>query len=250
MLGAKAFFSFTTVTDPTAHHAYNEWHQLDHRPENLALPGVAWGERWVRSPDCAAVSPRHNAGLDDVQYVNMYWFREPVDESVAAWSELAERSFHWGRRPDVRLTERPLMGFFRPIKGYVNERVLVSADVLPLRPNRGVHVTVTRVDDPRSAAAEARFGWHDREHIPAILRCRGVAGIWTFASESTFETHLDLDDGTMPSSTRITLVYLDDDPLVFAQELARLDVPDDGVETPLYAAPLRTIVPWEWDWFD
>lgn len=23
------------------HRRYNQWHQLDHRPENLALPGVA-----------------------------------------------------------------------------------------------------------------------------------------------------------------------------------------------------------------
>ena len=27
------FFSFTEVTDPGQHRAYNEWHQLDHMPE-------------------------------------------------------------------------------------------------------------------------------------------------------------------------------------------------------------------------
>ncbi|HEX7096600.1 MAG TPA: hypothetical protein VF183_12000 [Acidimicrobiales bacterium] len=256
MLGAKTFFSFTHVTDPALHRAYNEWHQLDHRPENLALPGVAWGERWVRSPDCAHVSARHGEGLDEVHYVNLYWFREPVAQSIAEWSALAERSFHWGRRDDIRLSARPLMGFFRPIKGYVNPRVLVSADVVPLRPNRGVYVLVTRVDEPRSSDAELLFRWYDRERIPAMLRCRGAVGAWSFASESTFETHLDLAGGEMPASTRIVVVWLDDDPLEFARELdalaAKQRVPDglSEVETTMFAAPLRVIVPWEWDWFD
>ena len=43
------FFSFAALDDPGPdhHRRYNEWHQLDHRPENLALPGVAWGDRWA-----------------------------------------------------------------------------------------------------------------------------------------------------------------------------------------------------------
>ena len=49
-----------------------------------------------------------------------------------------------------------------------------------------------------------------------------------------------------------TLVYLDGDPLTFAEALA--DHPPDRVtaevETLLFAGPLRTIIPWESDWFD
>jgi hypothetical protein len=251
VLGAKAFFSFTEVPDPADHRAYNEWHQLDHRPENLALPGVRWGERWVRSPDCAAVAPEPSAELAALHYVNMYWFAEPVDVSTAAWSELAERSFHWGRRDDVRIARRLLMGFFRPVKGYVNPRVLVSADALPIRPNRGVHVTVARIDEPRAAAAEALFGWYDRVRIPAMLGCRGGAGAWTFAADDTFATALDLAGaGDTPSTLRLTLVYLDDDPLAFTDELAALPVDHDtSPETILFAGPLRSITPWDWDWF-
>jgi hypothetical protein len=37
----RVFFSFVELTDPSQHRAYNEWHQLDHRPENLLLPGRA-----------------------------------------------------------------------------------------------------------------------------------------------------------------------------------------------------------------
>jgi len=31
------FFSFTEVTDPSAHEAYNAWHQLDHLPEQFTI---------------------------------------------------------------------------------------------------------------------------------------------------------------------------------------------------------------------
>ena len=51
MLG---FFSFTEVTDPSAHEAYNAWHQLDHLPEQFTIDGITFGQRWVRSPRCRA----------------------------------------------------------------------------------------------------------------------------------------------------------------------------------------------------
>jgi hypothetical protein len=251
VLAPKAFFSFTEIPDPRDHRAYNEWHQLDHRPENLALPGVRWGERWVRSPDCAEVGPTPAPELRDLHYVNMYWFSEPVEVSTAAWSELAERTFHWGRRDDVRLANRLLMDFFRPVKGYVNARVLVSPDVLPFRPNRGVHVTVSRIDEPRRPEVEELFRWYDRVRIPAVLGCTGAAGAWTFAGESTFTTALDLSGEASPSTTRIVLVYLDDDPLTFTEELAALPVDHDtSLETTLFSGSLRAITPWEWDWFE
>ena len=36
------FFSFTEITDPAEHRAYNEWHQLDHMPEQLPIPGIVY----------------------------------------------------------------------------------------------------------------------------------------------------------------------------------------------------------------
>ena len=248
---ARAFFSFTEVPDPGDHRAYNEWHQLEHRPENLRLPGVTWGERWVHAPDCAAVAAAPDPTFANLHYVNMYWFREPVAQATADWSALAERSFHWGGREDVHIANRLSMAFFRPIRGYVNRRVRLEADVLPFRPNRGVHVSITRVDEPRSAAAEKLFGWYDRDRIPALLECGGVAGVWTFAGEDTFASALDLSGDAAPPSVRIVLAYLDEDPVDVARSMAGLDEPaDPSVETLLFAGPLRAITPWHWDWFD
>jgi hypothetical protein len=251
MFAPKTFFSFTEIPDPADHRAYNEWHQLDHRPENLLLPGVAWGERWVHSPDCAAAAAQAVDPLANLHYMNMYWLADPVEQSAAEWSELAERSFHWGRRDDVYMAKRLLMQFFRPIKGYVNTRVLLSAEALPFRPTRGIHLTVTQVDQPREREAENLFRWYDRVRIPQMLGLTGAAGAWTFASESTFASALDLSGEVSTSSIRITLVYLDEDPLTFTEELAALPSDEaEAVETTIFSGPLRTIIPWQWDWFD
>lgn len=269
MLAEEVFFSFAQVTDPSRHRDYNAWHQLDHRPENLALPGVRWGERWVHSPDCAASAITPIPELAGTHYINMYWFASPAGDSIAAWQRLAERSFQWGRRPEGAYATRPLMGFFLAVKGYVAPRVRVSADALPFRPNRGVHVIVYRLHEPHSTEAHDVLAWYDQVHMPDVVDCPGVAGAWTFSSVST-----TLDAGWAARSTasttfaaeasdpgryRVAVIYADDDPLVVADRLVarRATWAEAGrtrdtsaVEDKVFAGPLRTIVPWKWDWFD
>lgn len=248
MSASRAFFSFTSIPDPADHRAYNEWHQLDHRPENLALPGVTAGERWVRTPACAAAG-RAAPGFDGLHYVNMYWFADPVERTVAAWQELAERSFHWGRREDVHIAERLAMMHVRPVSGRAATRVRVGPDALPHRPNRGVHVTMTVTNEPRSGEAERRNRWWHDEYVPAQLTRPGVAGCWTFASESNFATHLDLG-GTPQPSTRIVLFYLDEHPVDVAATLDPIAASTGAIgETVLLHTPLDAITPWAWDWF-
>lgn len=253
MLGSLAFFSLAHLEDPRQHQAYNEWHQLDHRPENLALPGVAWGERWVQSPDCVTERTECAATLGPFEYLNMYWLREPVDVNRRAWSQLAERSFHWGRRADLELCQRPMMDFFLPITGRVADRVLVSPTALPIRPNRGVYVEITRWADGRSLDALRHFAWTDQVLLSELVARPGVAGAWTFASESTFVAHLDLEGGAPVPSTRVTLAYLDADPIAvfdaWSPGPGRSSAEPAGCET-LYAGVLRSITPWQWDWFD
>jgi hypothetical protein len=261
MLAAKTWFSFAQIHDRTKHRAYNEWHQLDHRPENLALPGVIYGERWVRTPDCATAGPAPDPALDGCHYLNSYWFREPVDRAMQDFSELGERSFQWGRRADIKIANRPFMGMFMPVKGYAAQRVLVSPDVLPLRPNRGVHLEVAQVLDPHSVAAEETFAWYDRVRIPDLLECRGAAGAWTFSSQSvTFGVPQYTPTGPVADVTvRALLVFLDEDPLQFVDDMKTKEpawrkagrIHDtSATEKLLFASPFRNIVPWQWDWFD
>ncbi|NHF62171.1 hypothetical protein [Microcella pacifica] len=251
MFSELAFFSFVRLTDPTQHRAYNEWHQLDHRPENLALPGVAWGDRWARRGDCAENS-RAQGPLVDVDYMAMYWFRPPVSDAVAAWDALGEASFQWGRGPLIPGVERAMLAFFRPVKGYAAPRALVSSDVLPYRPNKGLHVRVTHFDEPHSLDAHDVFQREDRELIPDMLELDGVAGAWTFSfSHSQRHSSLPLngDDAYRPGSIRIRLAYLDDEPVAVAAEIERLqrEMGESPVERELLSSAVTTIIPWQ-DW--
>ncbi|WP_029144894.1 hypothetical protein [Microbacterium luticocti] len=244
-----AFFSLIELADPSLRGEYNRWHQLDHRPENLALPGVAWGDRW-QADDAHKALARGDSAFAGTDFVAMYWFRPPADEAVAEWDALGETSFQWGRGPLIPGVRRSMLAFFRPVKGYAAPRALVAPDVLPYRPHRGVHVTVTRFAEPHSSEAHDAHRYEDREVIPKILGVDGVAGAWTF-SFSHAQTHRTLpfspttDDG--PGSIRIRLVYLEDDPLAVAPQLVEAaGEPRSAAET-LLTVPLKTIIPWQ-DW--
>jgi hypothetical protein len=199
MLSEAVFFSFAEVTDPGSHRAYNAWHQLDHRPENLALDGVRYGERWVRTPACAATSVVADPRLERTHYVNMYWFREPWQASFAQWQELAERSYQWGRRPDTGYAVRPFMGLFRTVRGRAAPRVLVSPDALPFRPARAVQLSVHRFETAHSPATHACLMDAESRRVPDLLAADGVAGVWTFSSIST-----TLDPSFQPAAESVT----------------------------------------------
>ncbi len=257
MFSDLAFFSFVQLDDPSVHRAYNEWHQLDHRPENLALPGVAWGDRWARRGALKDHGQVTNEFVG-VDYVAMYWFRQPLEDAVDAWDRLGEASFQWGRGPIIPGVTRPLLGFFRPVAGVSASRVGVSADVLPFRPNRGIHLTLSRYQDHHGLATHDRYRWESTRLIPALVALPGVAGAWTFSfSHSQEHTRLPVSgDSTLePASLRIRLCYLDDDPVAasdaIAAETARVDLDssDDAraAEEVLISGPLSTIIPWQ-DW--
>ena len=251
MLARKTFFSFVEVTDQSRHREYNEYHQLDHRPANLALPGVVWGDRWVRPPACRDASTGSSERLGAIHYVAMYWFADPLPPAIEEWRELGERAFQWGRKPDTDWTRRKV-GYFVPLKGYVNPRVRVSEDVLPFRPVRGMHLTVSRVADPHASATEQVWSWYDRVRIPDLVSCKGVAGAWTFYSEWTT---IEADDRDATGRFRVTLLYLDEPPEIWLADRERKSAAWDqldtfGTETVLVDTPLEPITPWQWDWFD
>lgn len=245
-----AFFSFVRLTDQTQHSAYNRWHQLDHRPENLALPGVAWGDRWARNDECKDQS-RAREPLNDVDYMAMYWFNDPIDQAVDAWDRLGEQSFQWGRGPLMPGIERAMLAFFRPVKGYSAPRALVSPEVLPYRPNQGLHVRVTEYQEPHSLATHEIFAREDRETIPALLEVEGVAGAWTF-SYSHPQRHSSLpfqgSDTQAAGSLRIRLLYFEDDSVSRVTAVDDIDAANTSPdEQEVLSSPVRTIIPWQ-DW--
>jgi hypothetical protein len=252
----RVLFSLTEVTDPTKHREYNIWHQLDHRPENLALPGISWGERFVNSPDCARVRFHADPEFANLHYCNHYWFEEPLEQTKRDFHDLGETTRQLGRRPDIPISKRPLVDFFIPVKGYANPRVLVSPEALRFRPIRGIFFHLWEILEPDSADSEAMMVWHDQVHIPDWLSCPGVTGAWTFVREPAGSVAPGV---SKPTSQRVDLYYLDEDPVevvagIVARErewrsAGRLR---DNARTrrDIYSGPFRTIVPWQWDWFD
>jgi hypothetical protein len=212
------FFSFTEITDANEHRSYNEWHMLDHMPEQYPLDGIAFGQRWVSTPACRAARFASGALLDPIHYMTLYLMTEPVDrtlrEFMALGRELHEKDrFHRHRRAH-------LSGPFAFRSSAVAPRVLISAEAVPYRPNRGVYVVVEEGDG--SAALPAACCAHE-----------GVAGAWQFGD----------------AERAVTVAWLDAPPLAVHESLATVVSARAGA-TPLFAGPLETITPWEWDWFD
>ena len=136
--GVLGFFSFTEVTDPSAHEAYNAWHQLDHLPEQFTVDGITFGQRWVRSPRCRAAEASTSTLLEPFHYMTLYLMR---DEGVLpAFFALAERL----RAEDRFFAARRalLSGPFDVVGRWAAPRVAVSPEAVPFRPSRGVYVVV------------------------------------------------------------------------------------------------------------
>lgn len=221
------FFSFTEVTDPAEHRSYNEWHMLDHMPEQYPLRGVAGGERWVSTPACRAARRASGERLDPIQYMTLYLMTEPVDETLTEFMALGRElhrldRFHLGRRSR-------LSGPFALSGARAADRVLISAEAVPWRPKRGIWVTVDEHDVPVDATV--------------ALALAGVAGLWEFRSDpARFAAH--------PWKTGdhvIRVWYLDEDPLAVGGALG------DTVGAPapgrIFSGPFETITAWKWDWF-
>jgi hypothetical protein len=225
------FFSFTEITDPGEHHSYNEWHQLDHMPEQYPLDGIAYGQRWVSTPACRAARAVSGELLDPIHYVTLYLMTDPVERTLQEFRQLG-RDLHAANRFHMHRRAR-LSGPFPFTDARVAPRVLVSAAAVPYRPNLGVYVEVEeRAAGTDPADDEATTG----AHLDALCTRPGVAGAWSFADDER----------------RVTVSWLDVPPLEVQESLRaesdarRARAPDRTV----FAGPFESITPWQWDWFE
>jgi hypothetical protein len=234
---AAGFFSFTEITDPGEHRRYNEWHQLDHMPEQMPLDGIAFGQRWVATPLCRSVAHSHDAGLSAAHYLTIYLMLPPVAESARAFFDLAKK-LHAKERFFAH--RRAITGGPMEITDAgAAERVLVSAAAVPYRPNRGIYVVIGGA--PTAGAA-----------IQNLLRVPGVAGAWNFAPGGPGGSVEPPRGAGTRGDGDVMVCYLDEDPVATAPLIEAVLAPswDSGVSRPNFAGPFETITPWRWDWFD
>jgi hypothetical protein len=204
------FFSFTEVTDPSAHEAYNAWHQLDHLPEQFTIEGITFGQRWVRSPRCRSVEARSGDGLETFHYMTLYLMRDA--EVLPPFFALAERL--WAEDRFFRARRAVLSGPFEVVGAWAAPRVAISPEAVPWRPAHGVYAVVGPSIDGQG-----------------LVDLPGVAGAWQFG------------DG----ERTITVAFVDGDLWHAAADLGRLcDGDGPGLE---WAGPLERVDAFRWDWF-
>jgi len=236
------FITFTEVLPPGDHAGYNAWHQLDHMPEQFQIAGVVFGQRWVFAPECQAAQVVTADPLPAFHYLTLYLMVEPLAQTLDEFAAVREQVTELGRF--YRHRRAPLSGAWRYLGAEVAPRVLVGAGALPHRPNRGIYVTVEEPLD--STAFDDYARWIHTSHLPDVVGVPGVAGVLSFGHR------LWAFDPGAPDSLRISVMFLDGDPIETAESLGALTRKrwEGAPVRPRLAAPCLTISPWEWDWFD
>jgi len=231
---AAGFFSFTEITEPAEHRAYNEWHQLDHLPEQFPLPGIVFGQRWVSTPELRQRRVVSAPPLDGVHYMTLYLMAEPLLGTMADFRALAERMREEGRFHQHRRAR--LTGLFQVATTMAAPRIRVSAAAVPYRPNRGVYVIVERCAGSRDPGAQE----HELEEFCEV---HGVAGAWSFTPPDPEEL-----SPWRSGDLCITVCWLDADVPGTADRLGQIVTrrPPEA----LLAGGFQTIVAGEWDWFE
>jgi hypothetical protein len=167
---------------------------------------------------------------------------EPVDQTVDDFLALGGQLEVMGRFSQRLPSE--YLSALTLLETHAAPRVLVSPEVVPFRPNRGVYLVV---EAPREGG-----GWDEylrRAHaevLPALLEEDGVAGAWVFATSP-----LVARPSFTPGRYRVTLFYLDQDPAVVGARLGpALQKSWDGAPTsPVLAAPFESMMRWDWERF-
>jgi hypothetical protein len=235
------FLSLTRASPTGDDRPYLAWHRLDHMPEQYRLPGMVLGQRWASTPACRRARAIEAEDWSPVEHAVCYMMGEPVDRTVDDFIALGRELAEAGRYPHVMPSH--YRGALRVIETMAAPRVLVSAEVVPFRPHRGVYLFVEQPEGtPTASASEIGLGRLPDGVLPDLVDVPGVAGVWVYATSPDLRRPM-FTDGVL----RVTICYLDEEPVTVAERLAStLDRVWDAVPTRLLlAAPFESIVRWD-----
>lgn len=221
---------------------YLRWHQLDHMPEQWQIPGIQWGQRWASTPRCRAARVAEEGEWSTLGHLVSYLMAEPIEQTLDDFFSLAGRLREQGRFPFM--LPSLFQGALRLLETHAAPRALVSPEVVPFRPNRGVYVSIEEPAD--SGGWDAYQQDVHRETLPELLALEGVAGAWVFGTAATLRPREIYTAGRY----RVTLFYLDEEPAEVAGRLGEaLRRSWTSSTRPLLAAPLESMMHWDWDRF-
>ena len=238
------FFSLSRRSPDGDDRSYLAWHQLDHMPEQYQLPGLLLGQRWVSTPECRAARAAEDGDWSEVEHIVCYLMGEPVDQTIHDFYALGKSLADAGR------FSHSLPSHYRGGLGLVGtraaSRALISPEVVPFRPHRGIYLIVEvhpdgpTGDGPTSPPPPPRYMLEELVGVP------GVAGAWRYASSATAR-HPRFTEGDV----EMTVCYLDDDPAAVGKRLQPVMARAAG-EKPsrlALAAPFASMMAWDLDPF-
>lgn len=228
-------FSLSASSSDGDDSRYLRWHHLDHLPQQYEIPGMLYGQRWVSTPACRAARPVQSERFEPVNHVVHYLFGDPVAQVVDDFFALRDHLIEIGRFPE-RLPNRLVSGG-EPVEAHAAASALVTAAVVPYRPNRGAYLII---EQTASASEAARWS---PEHVDALLAIDGVAGLWSFAP-----TALRPDEFSK-SGYSVSVCYLDEDPLGVAKPIGAVLSHrwEDAAIKPAFAAPFVSLQPFDYE---
>lgn len=234
---AAGFFSLTPPAPADDDGGYLRWHLLDHMPEQYSIPGIVQGMRWIADGDYAKHRVVGNGELADLGNAVCYLMSEPVQPTYDAFMDLGARLREVGRFPEVRPSLQTRLLALESC--HAAPAAMVSAEVVPFRPHRGVLLIVEEPNDSETA-------WHNwlvAEHHPALLHLDGIAGVWSFHSTDTWALRPTCEGPPQ----RITVVFLDADPIATTNAVSSKieERWSSRAVRPIFAGPLRTMIEWE-----
>jgi hypothetical protein len=234
---AAGFFSLTPPAPPGDDGSYLRWHLLDHMPEQYSLPGIVLGLRWIADGDYPNHRIAAEGDLAEVGNVVSYLMAEPVQQTYDDFMDLGAHLRDIGRFPEVRPSLQTRLLAVQTWQAAPS--ALVSSEVVPFRPHRGVVLIVEGPNDD----ATAWHNWLAVEQEPELLEVPGVAGVWSFRSTDQWKLRPTCEGPPQ----RNTLIFLDLDPIETAKALTPLIERRWASRTvrPRYAGPLRTMIDWE-----
>jgi len=234
-------FSLTAAAPADDDGSYLRWHLLDHMPEQYQLPGIVHGLRWIADGDYVDHRLAADGPLGEVGNAVHYLVSDPVEETFDDFVTLGRALREMGRFPVTRPSLQ--VAGLRLLDWQSAPHALISAEVVPFRPNRGVLLIVEEATEAISGRPNQWLQWLHAEHYPALLATPGTAGAWTFGSTTAWRAQ----KGWRTDPQYITVVYLDDDPLATTDNLAPLveERWRSAAARPVFAGPLRTMISWD-----
>lgn len=217
---------------------FNRWYDLDHVPENIALPSILTARRYIATPELKTL--RRNVNVTELAdgqgtFLATYWAgTNNMDQVGAEMGQLFQDLL-----PLKRIFRQARIVFsqrFLSIGSWCNKAIpQVQPEAIPYLPHRGMMVVISDIPDKnRRAEAES---WYD-VHVQEVLNVPGTMAFLRFES-ADIENRL------------LSLVLFEDDP---KDTLMRMnETQQDRVAAPeglfdrIFTGPYRLIKPLDYD---